>query len=228
MDNLEKKDPQGEGVDASSQGQSTEETQTAETEEAQEAESEEAEVSNPWDEDERFKGKSPEEMYKLVQEADKYKGELGKKAKVADLIQEKYGIDPESLEQILTQREQEVQAQEEDPAVYLQEQMAKTQQELALLKEEKALDDFLKEKPEYTPFREKLMKVAFTAEPNKPYSEIAEEYFGDAIKTGKQVAYEKIGEKKETQATSSSQAEKQKPNLEDLSVEEMEKILPHA
>ena len=240
MDNLENNDPQGADDVTASGGQSEVETQPAENATEENSASTEAETASeateagestyPWESDDRFKGKSPEEMYNLVREADKYKGELGKKAKVADIIQEKYGIDPESLEQILTQQEQEKQQEllEEDPAAYLQNEVARTQQELALLKEEKALDNFLKEKPEYAPFRDKLMKVAFTAEPNKPYSEIAEEYFGDAIKAGQQSAYEKIEEKTNTQATSSSQAEAQKPNLDELSVEELEKVLPHA
>ncbi len=225
-------DPQG-AVDVSaSEGQSTQvETQPAqeaqETQETQETQPQEA--HHPWEADERFKGKSPEEMYNLVKEADKYKGELGKKAKIADLLQKKYGVDPDTLERLITQQQQQQpQGQEADPTQMLQQQVMQTQQQIAMMKEEQALDNYLKDNPEMTQFKDKLMKLAFTAERDKSYEEIGQEYFGQAIKTGQQSAYKKIETKQQTQPTGVSNAEQQRPNLDELSSTELEKILPWA
>lgn len=241
MDNIEQ-DPQGEVDVASSGGQSAEvDTQKpVEVKTKDESEvktnnetvdkTETGKSTNPWDDNPKFEGKSPEDVYKAYQELEKAQGTLGQKAEVANLIQDKFGITPEQLKERIEAQEQQVQEQqyEENPNSYLQDRLAKQENELALIKEERELDNFLKENPDYAPHKDKLMKIALNIERDKSYEDIANEYIGDAIKTGQQSAYNKIEQKQETQAAGSTNAEVQKPNLEDLSVEEMEKILPHA
>lgn len=226
MDNLEK-DPQGAENVAASSGQSEEETQPSETEEKIEVKEESA----PWDDNPKFKGKSAEDIYQAYQEVEKSKGELANKAEIANLIEEKYGLTPEQFKERIEAQEQEAQEQEigQDPTGYLTGQMQRQQNELALLKEEKNLDNFLNENPDYKPFKEKIMKLAFGVEQDKSYEDIAKEYFGEAIKTGEQSAYNQIDKKKKTQATGVSSAEEgAKPDLSDMTVAEMEKVLPHA
>lgn len=234
MDNPTK-DPQGDEDVTSSEGQSQEvETQPESQEESAPAEESKEQESTPWESDPKFKGKTAEDIYKSYRELEKKTGELGQKAKLADLIQEKYGLTPEQFQERVeaqAQEEQE-QIQQENPEAYIQEKLKRQEEELALLKEERELDNFLQENPDFKEHREQLLKIALNLEPNKPYSDIAQEYLGKAIEQGKKSAYEKIETKKVTQATDVSQSEqKVKPSLEDLqnmSVDELEKMLPHA
>jgi len=227
MDNL-KKDPQGAEDITASSGQSEEGTQASETEKA---EAEVKEESTPWADNPKFKGKSAEDIYQAYNELEKQTGSLGQKAEIANLIEEKYGLTADQFKERLEAQEQQAQEQavEQDPTGYLAQQVQKQQNELALMKEEKSLDNFLQENPDYKPFKDKMMKLALGVEQDKPYEDIAEEYFGEAIKTGKQSAYNQIDKKKKTQSTGVSSAkDKEVPDLENMTSEEMEKVLPHA
>lgn len=228
MENLEN-DPSGEVGAAASQGQS-DETQPTSTEEKEVG-------ANPWDEDPKFKGKSPEDIYKAYKESEKLTGQLSQKAQIANLIEEKYGLTPEQFKaQLEQQAEANLQQQyAENPLApvvdkvsQLEQVVQQQQEQAALAQEEKELDNFLQENPDYKPFRDKILKLGLSAETDKPYEEIANEWFGQAISQGQQTAYQKIETKEKTQATSPTNAKATKPNLEEMTSEEMEKVLPHA
>lgn len=236
MENLEK-DPLGEVGAAASQGQSDEIQPTETTDTGNNEVKTEATVENPWDEDPKFKGKSPEDIYKAYKESEKLTGQLSQKAQIANLIEEKYGLTPEQFKaQLEQQAEANLQQQyAENPLApvvdkvsQLEQVVQQQQEQAALAQEEKELDNFLQENPDYKPFRNKILKLGLSAEQDKSYEEIANEWFGQAISQGQQTAYQKIETKEKTQATSPTNAKATKPSLDEMSVEEMEKVLPHA
>lgn len=263
MDNSDQNvDPQGGEDVTSSQGQSTEGTQ-ATTEEserqgvqkteqdqvtdqeqgaeqndaASDEEKDKADVKDafPWEGDERFKGKTPEDMFKIVSEADTYKGELSKKAKIADLLSEKFGVTPDKMEEMINKRDQEAKEQfyKDNPSAPVMEQLDHVTKELAEQKqqalvqqEDQKLDKFLNDNSQYAGYREDIRRLGYSIESESDWGQIAEKYFGKAITQGQEDAYQKMGTKQMTQSSGVSKTEsKGKPTLEDfskMSTEEME------
>lgn len=179
------------------------------------------------------KYKSPEELEKAYLESQKMHGTLGQKAKVADLILEKYNMTPDQFQAALEAEEQARLEQEyaTNPAGYALREVQELKSQLALKEEEGKLNAFLAENPEYTPFKDKLFNLYLNVEKDKDLGEIAVDYFGQAMASGQQVAYKKIDAKKNTQATSVSSVPKRQiteEDLKNLSVAELEAILPHA
>jgi len=242
MDNIEQSSgPVGAEGATSSQDNSADDTQAVESSEetsqgvsdVQEAEQEAVQAPNPWDTDPRFKGKTPDEMFKIVQEVDRYKGTLGRKAKIADLIEQKYGITPEQLEAQIEQ--QEVARQKQlyannplapivDEVQQLKQKIAQQEQKEALQLQEKELDKFLKDNPDYTGSRDKILKLALTpgigfnpeTGEETSFEDLANEWIGTVRAQGQQDAYKKIDVKKQTQQTQPSSAPSRKVSQEDL------------
>jgi len=245
MDNLENggtSDPQGTVDVAVSSGQSAGiETQpldgVPEGESASQPENETgvAEVSQqPWDKDERFKGKTSDEMYEIVREADRYKGELGQKAKVADMLSKQFGLTPERMEEIAHERadasrQREIEA---NPVAAVYDKVQQLEQELVIRDEDAKLEKFLSLKPEYGNFRNEIRDLGYSVDRDKSWDQIAERYFGKAIRSGQEAAYHQIDVKQKTQATGVSRGDvKPSVTLEDLSKmssNEMESYLKKA
>ena len=180
------------------------------------------------------KYKSPEDLEKAYKELEGKLGGLGRKAAVADLIQEKYGMSPEQLRATIEAEEQARLEHEyaTNPAGYALKEVQSLKEELALKEEEGKLNAFIAENPDYAPFKDKLFNLYLNVEKDKDLGEIAVDYFGTAIAKGQESAYKKIDTKKMTQATGVSQtAPKQKLTLEDMqkmSSKDLEAVLPWA
>lgn len=195
------------------------------------------------------KFKDPGELEKGYKELESKLGELGQKASVADLIQEKYGLTPEQLraqvEQLELQQRQERYAN--DPLAPLVDEMQILKETIQAQEAEKAemqlkgqIDSFLKANPAYEANREQITKLAqtpgigydpITGEDLGSIGDIAQEYFGNARAQGQQDAYNKIEVKENTQATGISNVSKNQLSADDLkslSVAELEAILPHS
>jgi len=224
MDNLQPTaDSAGAEGATSSQEQSTVETQPVEAETAVSApESTQAGSTQPWESDPRFKGKTAEDVWKSYQEAQSLIGKTSQKAKVAELIEQKYGVTAERFAEIVERNSQAERQQyyAENPLAPLQEQVQTLQQQIALQEEQKALDGFIGQNPEYAPFKDKLLHIGMNLETDKPYEQIADEYFGQAIKHGQQSAYKKIEQKTNTQASVASAA----PSKGKLTPQEIEAL----
>lgn len=252
MDNLETNtSPSGEAGATASQGQlGANETQPVETAQpvSDGATMETGNASNPWDNDPKFKGKTPDDIYKAYKEAEKLTGQLSHKAQIANLIEEKYGVTPEQLkaqiDQMDYQQKQAYYAQNPLAPVLDEVQSLKTivqqqEQEKALNATKAELDSFLKDNPAYEVHKDKIMKLALTdgigfnskTGEEVPFADIAREYFGEARAQGQQDAYRKIETKVNTQPTGVSSVQKRQLGSEDMknmSVAELEAILPHA
>lgn len=183
----------------------------------------------------KFAGKydSPEELEKAYLEAQRKISETGQKARVADLIQEKYGMTPEEFQATIEAEEQARLEQEyrTNPAGAALREAQAVKQELALMKEERELDSFIQANPEYAAQRDKILKLGLNLERGKSYEEIAKEYFGEVRAQGQQDAYKKIDAKVRTQTTGTQSAPQKKfteADLENMSSKELEAILPHA
>lgn len=179
------------------------------------------------------KYKSPEELEKAYLESQKLHGTLGQKAKVADLILEKYGMTPEQFQATLEAEEQARLEQEyaTNPGGAALREVNALKAELALQKEEKELDSFLSKNPDYAEHRDKILKLGLNLERGKSYEEIAQEYFGGARAKGQQDAYKKIEVKKMSQTTGTQSAPQKRfteADFENMTAAEMEAILPHA
>lgn len=226
---------------ASGQSDNTE-TQNTATEEATTLDggeaTEEAKATHPWEADERFKGKTPDDMFKIVQEADKYKGELSQKAKLTEALTTKFGLTPERMSQILQEREAEQKQAyyEQNPLAPLEEEVTTLKQEIAMQKEQAViqtedarLDKYLSTKPEFADFREDIRRLGYTVERDSDWGQIAEKYFGRALAKGSEAAYKKMGVKQVTQSAGvSKDMPKGKTTLDDfssLSSAEMEVLL---
>lgn len=232
MDTIENAEPVGEaGATVSPDTSSQVDTQPAEPSDAvsapegAEAEQPEALLAGKY--------KSAEELEKAYLEAQKKISEQGQKAKVADLIQEKYGMTPEQFQATIDAEEQARLEQEyaTNPGGAALREVQTLKQELALRDEEKELDSFLSKNPEYAPQRDKILKLGLNLEKDKSYEEIAREYFGTTRAQGQQDAYKKIDAKKMTQMTGTVSAPTKRLSDSDLaamSASEMEKFLPHA
>jgi hypothetical protein len=243
MDNIETTEPVGVEGATSAPDNSADDTQTAEFSQettegvsdvpAVDGEQEAVQASNPWDNDPRFKGKTPDEMFKIVQEADRYKGTLGRKAKIADLIEQKYGVSPEQLEAQIEQQEyqrkQQLYANNPlapivDEVQELKAYKAQQEQKEARAFQEKELDKYLKENPDYSVHRDKILKLALTPgigfDPETgeetSFEELSKEWIGNIRAQGQQDAYKKIDVKKQTQQTQPSSAPSRKLTQEDL------------
>jgi hypothetical protein len=180
------------------------------------------------------KYKSPQELEKAYMEAQKKISEYGQKATVADLLQEKYGVTPEQLKERIAQQEAEQQRQYYannplapvlDEVSQLRQVVERQEQEKALANEERQLDEFLKENPDYASHREKLKTLALTKgigwdeSGEKSYEDLAREWIGEIRAQGQNDAYQKIETKKLTQTTSPSTTKSQKggySSLQDL------------
>lgn len=186
------------------------------------------------------KYKSPQELEKAYSNLESKLGELGQKAKLADLFYEKYGVTPDQLQTQIETQEQEAQRQRyaDNPLAPIVDEVAQLKQivqqqeaEKALMNEEKELDKFLAENSAYKPYRDKILKLGLTSEQNKSYEEIATEWFGEARAQGQQDAYKKIEQKRNTQSSGVQSSSQKKFTLDDMrnmSSAELEKILPHA
>lgn len=187
-------------------------------------------TSYPWQAEEKFKNAKPEDIFKSYKEMEKL---YSRKAEVANLIEEKFGVTPEQLKQVIAEQENARQEQElaQNPAGYALREVQTLKQQLALQSEEKELDGFLAKSPEYAPFRDKILTLGLNLERDKSYEEIAHEYFGQARAQGQEDAYKKIDTKVKTQATGVRSVPQRTITPEDMkkmSVAELEAILPHA
>lgn len=164
------------------------------------------------------KYKSPEDLVNAYKELEGKLGTLGQRAKVADIIQEKYGMTPEQFEETIEAEEQTriQQAIQENPGLAAYQEVQKLQQQLAYKEEEGKLNTFLAENPAYVPFKDKLFNLYLNVEKDKELSEIANDYFGQAIAKGQQDAYKKIEVKKNTQTTGVVSTPKKGITLEDM------------
>jgi len=252
MDNIETTEaPVGEAGATASPDNATIDTQPIETEApvSDGTTVETGAASAPWESDPRFKGKTPEEMYAIVQEADKYKGELGRKAKAFDLIGQKTGLTPEQLEAQMAQMD--YQAQQEryandpmapvmDKVSYLEAKLQAQEQEKANQILESELNSFVQENPSYANSRDKILKLAKTPgigfDPNTgsdlgSIADIAREWIGETRAQGQQDAYRKIETKLMTQATPVRNVSNKTFGVDDMknmSVAELEAILPRS
>jgi len=253
MDNIENTGtPVGsDGATSSPDNASPVDTQTVATEPAVSDGGQEpaaGQATNPWDTDPRFKGKSPEEVFKSYTELEGKLGSLGQKAAVADLIQEQYGVTPEQLRVQIEQQKIAEQRQRyaENPLAPVLDEVQQLrawkeqqEQEKALAATKSEVDSFIKANPGYEAHKDKLLKLTLTPgigfDPTTgqetDISEIASEYFGAARAQGQQDAYKKIETKVSTQATGGSKAPARgKPTPEELrsmSYEERLAVLPH-
>ena len=179
------------------------------------------------------KYKSPEELAKAYKELESKLGETGRKAALANKLEEATGMDAQQIEAFL-ERQAEERLQQEiqtNPAAFAIKEVQSLKQQLALAEEEKALDGFLQQNPEYAPYKDKIFKLALSSEQDKSYEEIANEWFGQARAQGQTDAYKKIETKKMSQPTSVTSAPRRQYSEEDLknlSSAELEAILPHA
>lgn len=243
MDNIENTGPQEAADVTAAQGQpDATDTQPAESGVADnDSEPEEAgDASTPWAKDPKFKDKSPADIYKAYQEAQKAIGQVSQKAEIANLIEERFGMTPEQfkgqIDRMEQQQKQELYADNPlapvmDEVKELKEKLTQQEQQTALMNEEKKLDDFLTSNPDYKPFRDKILRIGLNLETEKEFEDIAKEYFGESRAQGQQDAYQKIETKKMTQATGAQSAPKRKftdEELDKMSAAEMEAILPHA
>jgi len=224
MDNLENgeaPDPQ-EAADVTAASGQSDGIETQATEEAATIDdgAAEAEVeAHPWDTDDRFKGKTPEQMFQIVQEADRYKGQLGQKAKLADQLSQQYGLTTERMEQITREqaensRQRQIAA---NPVAAVYDKVQRLEQQLLIKEEETKLTEFLKDKPQYSEFRDEIKEIGFTVGRDKTWDQIADKYFGRAINQGREDAYRQTEVKQKTQATGVSRGDiKPSVTLEDM------------
>jgi len=227
MDTISQEEPVGSDDVTSSPDTSTQDTQPEETSGTFDgengAESGEAPLL-------AGKYKTPQDLEDAYKSLEGKLGELGQKAKVADLLQRNYGMNPDQVEAQIAQMEQQ-QAQERmqnDPAGYALQEVQTLKGQIAVQAEEKILDSFIKDNPEYTDFRDKIFDIGLNLKKDMTYGEIAKDYFGQAIASGQQGAYKKIDTKKMTQTTGTQSAPQKKftdADLENMSSKEMETFL---
>jgi len=186
------------------------------------------------------KYKSPQELEKAYKELEGKIGSLGQKAKIADVIQQKYGVSAEQLQARIEAQEQEAKRQLYadnplapviDEVSQLRQKVEQQEQEKALMNETKERDEFLSKNPEYQTHKDQLLKLALTPgigfDPETgdsvSYEELANQWFGQARAQGQQDAYQKIETKKQGQTTSASTTQPAKggySSLKDLPLKE--------
>jgi len=242
MDNLESRgevDPQEAADVTAPLGQSADniETQTPEGTESSDDGTvtgvEQEETAYPWSDDDRFKGKTPEQMFEIVREADRYKGELGQKAKVADMLSREFGLTPERMEQIVQERMNSSRQKEiqQNPIAAVYGKVQALENELRMKDEEAKLNEVLSTKPELQEFRDEIINMGFSSHRDKTWGQIAN-IFEKAIAKGQEHAYHQTDIKQKTQATGVSRGgQKESVTLEDMqrmTAAELEAILPKA
>jgi len=182
------------------------------------------------------KYKTPEDLEKAYSELQSKFGEVGQKAEVANLLEKQTGMNAQQIKDYIS-RQQQVQQQQEiqsNPLGYVAAEVQKLKNQISLQAEEKELDKFLssEEGKPYAQNREKLMELGLYLRKDKPFPEIAKEFFGESRAQGQQDAYKKIERKEGTQATGASQAApKGKLTLDDMknmTSKELEDVLPWA
>lgn len=236
MDNNEQTAPQGEADVTASSGQSEEVvTQPVETGQSVDGTNPEetGEATYPWEADERFKGKTPDDIWNTYQDAQRAIGQASQKAEVVNLLEKHTGMNSSEIKNFLAQQEQQKmeQAIKDNPGMAAFQEVQSLKGQLALQTEEKVLDGFIQNNPEYAPFRDKIFEIGLNLKKDMSYEDIAKDYFGNAIAQGQQVAYKKIETKKNTQATGAISTPQSKLTPEDMaqmSSKELEALLPHA
>lgn len=180
------------------------------------------------------KYKSPEELEKAYKELESKLGKRDETHELAQMLEEQTGMSASQIRDYIAQQKQQqlVQQYRANPELYNAQKIQELEAKIALQNEERELDKFLGENPEYAPHKDKILKLGLNLEKDKSYADIAREYFGQARAQGQQDAYKKIETKKNTQATGVSQAPpKGKLTPEDMdrmSAAELEQILPWA
>jgi len=179
------------------------------------------------------KYKSPQELEKAYLEAQKAIGQVSSKAEIANILEERTGMTADQIRDYIRQQEEVAQQQriQQDPGGYALQEVEHLKGQLALQQEQRELETFIAENPSYAPFKEKIFNLGLNLETDKPYAEIAQDYFGQAIAQGQQSAYEKIDVKRNTQPTGVQSQPQQQITADDMrqmSSAELEKLLPHA
>lgn len=232
LDTIENSEPVG-GADVTASQDTSQENDTQPTEESTDANNE----SEVEEEVEKVKlaGKyeTPEELEKAYKELESKQGEFSQKAELINRLEKQTGKSSQEISEFMERQEQERIQQDiqANPGAAAFHKVQALEQQLALQNEEKELDSFLKENPQYSPQRDKILKLGLNIERDKPYADIAKEYFGESIAQGQQDAYKKIDQKQKTQATgvlSTPQKKFSDEDLENMTAAEMEAIIPHA
>jgi len=230
-DTIEDKEPVGaEDVTPSEDTSQENDTQPVETTPSADNDSQEQETEKVML---AGKYKSPEELEKAYKELESKLGEVGQKSELVNKLERQTGMTSEQISDFIERQEQEQLRRniQENPGMAAFQEVQTLKQKLALQNEEKELDSFLKENPEYAPQRDKILKLGLNLERDKSYADIAKEYFGETRAQGQQDAYKKIDQKQKTQATGvlSTPAKKfTQEDMENMTAAELEAILPKA
>jgi hypothetical protein len=230
MDTFEQNEPSGEAEFTPSPDTSVNETQPEETGEVatETEESGEAEVALL-----AGKYKTPEELEKAYGELQSKIGEQSQKAELANILEQQTGMNAQQIRDYLKQQEQAQLEQriQNDPSGYALQEIQGLKAQLALKEEQAQLDGFINKNPEFAPFKDKILNLGLNLEKEKSYADIATEYFGQARAQGQQDAYRKIENKTQSQTTGVKSAPNRtltEDDFKNMSVAEMEAILPHA
>ena len=181
------------------------------------------------------KYKSPEELEKAYLEIQKTVGQVSQKAELANRLEKTTGMTAQQIEDYLTNQEyaQYQQQVQGNPGLAAYQEVQSLKGQIALQNEEKELDTFLQseEGKPYQAFKDKILKLGLNLEKDKPYEDIAREYFGESRAQGQQDAYKKIEKKVMTQSSGVKSAPQKRFSIDDMrgmTSAEMEAILPHA
>jgi len=232
MDTNENSEPVG-GADVTASQDTSQENITQPVEETTEATNESEVVEET--EKAKLAGKyeTAEDLEKGYKELESKLGEQGQKSELVNRLEKQTGKSAQEISDFMERQEQE-QAQrniQDNPGMAAYEKVQGLEQQIALQNEEKELDSFIKENPQYEPQRDKILKLGLNIERDKPYADIAKEYFGEPIAQGQQDAYKKIDQKQKTQATGVLSTPSKKFTEEDMAnmtASELEAILPKA
>lgn len=180
------------------------------------------------------KYKSLEELEKAYIESQRLTGNLSKKAEIANMIEQNFGITPDQFKTLMDEQRQQQQEQmyRENPGAYTLQKMQELEAKLAEKEERGKLDAFISQNPEYADFKEDIYDFGLMPKYQEmSFDDIAREKFGRAIANGQQSAYKKIATKQNTQATGVTSTPRRQMSEEDLrnmSSAELEAMLPHA
>jgi len=184
-------------------------------------------------------------VYKAIQaDATKKYQAIAEKGKYADLGEKlaKYSNkSPEALteemEKLATQRQEEEasipktpeESQEQSEKLSkLEKRVERHEEERAIEKDKQALKVFIEKNPEAEKFSKQLLRLGMRD--SREYEEIYNDYIEPAVNAGKASASEGINkaEKGSLQSTEGSDKDSGRTDHSKMSVEELEKILPHA
>lgn len=229
MDTINEEAPQEASDVTAASGHAEPDTQTVETSETFDggngAEAGEALLAGKY--------KSQEELIKGYTELEGKLGELGQKAKVADVLQQKYGLNAEQLQAQIEQIDyhEKLQRYADNPLAPVLDEVAELRSIVQQQAQEKALNatkaevnDFIKSNPAFEAHKEQILKLTLTPgigyDPQTgsetPISDIANDYFGTARAQGQQDAYNKIETKQMTQATDTRSTPRKQFTADDL------------